>query len=210
MTFFINRTPGGPQRPAGPHTTWSGDATKNMGVDIYNQQVTINVGDDAMTDKTNVEPAKERPKWLTESTVEGAIIEPTQGESSSGLPLVQIKWRTKRLMKKLCVPCLHMKVITGGATTQVVIPEEKSDESDASASDDEYPSTSTVPITNDSTVQMDSGDEDEEDEEVMVMVGGQLIPFQDVTDEQVAQMSHAEKESTSSWDKKLMLLCMIK
>ena len=165
-----------------------------MGVDIYNQQVTINVGDEAMTDKTNVEPAKERPKWLTESTVEGAIIEPTQGESSSGLPTSPNQVANKKTNEEIMRALLAHESKTGGATTQVVIPEEKSDESDASASDDEYPSTSTVPITNDSTVQMDSGDEDEEDEEVMVMVGGQLIPFQDVTDEQVAQMSHAEKE----------------
>ncbi len=82
-----------------------------------------------------------------------------------------------------------------GATQPVIPDEAKSDESDASASDDEFPSTSNVAITNDSTMQMDSGDDDdEEEEEVMVMVAGKPVPFQDVTDEQVAQMTHAEKE----------------
>ncbi|XP_072018815.1 general transcription factor IIE subunit 1-like [Amphiura filiformis] len=188
------RTAGGTQKQAGPHTHWSGDSTRNMG-DIYNQQVTINVGDEVTAQKSDV-PAKERPIWLTDSTVEGAITEPMEAKSGgSGGPTSPTQAASKKTNEEIMRALLAHESKTGAV--QPVIPDDnKSDESDASASEDEFPSTSTMPVTNDSTMQMDSGDEDdeEEEEEVMVMVGGKLVPFQDVTDEQVAQMSHAEKE----------------
>ncbi|XP_033635812.1 general transcription factor IIE subunit 1-like [Asterias rubens] len=184
----------------GPHNAWSGDASRNLGFEMYDQQITINVGEDSKSNQAAKVPTKERPVWLMESTVDGAVNETSEisgnlrslqgGASSSS------KASSKNKEKEEIIRALLAHERKSG-TQQAVIPgDPNSDaESDASASDDEFIGASTsTPITH--TVEMDSGDEDdEEEEEVMVMVGGRPVPFQDVTDELVSRMSPAEKEA---------------
>ena len=163
---------------------------------MYNQEVTINVGEEAANaaNKSNAAPAKERPIWLTDSTVEGAVTEPMDVGASGGSGETSQGQRSSKKTNEEIMRALLAHESRKG--TQVVIPEDnRSDESDASSDDENDQAASTLPVTNDSTMQMDSGDDDEEDEEeVTVMVAGKPVPFSEVTDEQVALMTPGEKE----------------
>ncbi|XP_038078317.1 general transcription factor IIE subunit 1-like [Patiria miniata] len=194
-----NKRPGASRGGAGsgPHNAWSGDSSRNLGFEMYDQQITINVGEESQKDKAKEKAARERPVWLMESTVEGAITETSAenpgsqaGTSSAGKP-------TKNKESEEIIRALLAHERKSG--TQAVVPGEgDSDvESDASGSDDDFNiglSARSAPITH--TVEMESGDEDDEEEEdVVVSVGGRMVPFQDITDELVAQMTPTEKEA---------------
>ena len=58
------------QKNPGDRGVWSGDATRNMGFGFTETNVTINMGQQAAASLEN-RPVKERPIWMTESTVEG-------------------------------------------------------------------------------------------------------------------------------------------
>jgi len=52
-------------RPPGDH--WSGEATRTQGFAVEDTRVDVMIGDDAAKDQTSVR--KERPIWMTESTI---------------------------------------------------------------------------------------------------------------------------------------------
>jgi len=52
-------------RPPGDH--WSGEATRTQGFAVEETRVDVMIGDDAAKDQTSVR--KERPIWMTESTI---------------------------------------------------------------------------------------------------------------------------------------------
>ena len=194
--FIFHRPNAGRGTGSGAHGAWSGDASRNLGFEMYDQQITINVGEESQNNQAAKAPAKKRPVWLMESTVEGAVNETSAtSENTSLLKAGSSKPSSKNREKEEIIRALLAHERKSG--TQAVIPgDANSDaESDASVSDDDFIGMSTsAPITH--TVEMDSGDEDdEEEEEVMVMVGGQPVLFQDVTDDLVAQMLPAEKEA---------------
>ncbi|XP_022082094.1 general transcription factor IIE subunit 1-like [Acanthaster planci] len=184
---------------SGPHSTWSGDSSRNLGFEMYDQQITINVGEETKREQAAKAPARERPVWLVESTVEGAVAETPSGAAQNRSPVgagPSARPSTKNKESEEIIRALLAHERKSG-TGAVVPGEDNSDaESDASGSDDDFPGASTsAPITH--TVEMDSGeeDEDEDEEDVMVSVAGRMVPFQDITDELVAQMTPSEKEA---------------
>ena len=68
ITTSFHRLRGGGKHP-GDKGTWSGEASRNRGYGFTENEVTINIGDNEAVE-TSQAPVKERPVWLTESTVE--------------------------------------------------------------------------------------------------------------------------------------------
>lgn len=60
-----NKKPPAALRPAGDH--WSGEATRMQGFAVEETRVDVMIGDEAAKDQTSVR--KERPIWMTESTI---------------------------------------------------------------------------------------------------------------------------------------------
>jgi hypothetical protein len=60
-----NKKPPAGLRPPGDH--WSGEATRTQGFAVEETRVDVMIGDDAVKDQTSVR--KERPIWMTESTI---------------------------------------------------------------------------------------------------------------------------------------------
>jgi len=60
-----NKKPPAALRPPGDH--WSGEATRTQGFAVEETRVDVMIGDDATKDQTSVR--KERPIWMTESTI---------------------------------------------------------------------------------------------------------------------------------------------
>jgi len=60
-----NKKPPAALRPPGDH--WSGEATRTQGFAVEETRVDVMIGDDAAKDQTSVR--KERPIWMTESTI---------------------------------------------------------------------------------------------------------------------------------------------
>ena len=60
-----NKKPPAALRPPGDH--WSGEVTRTQGFAVEETRVDVMIGDDAAKDQTSVR--KERPIWMTESTI---------------------------------------------------------------------------------------------------------------------------------------------
>jgi hypothetical protein len=62
---FENKKPAVGLRPPGDH--WSGEATRAQGFAVEEARVDVMIGDEGIQDQTAVR--KERPIWMTESTI---------------------------------------------------------------------------------------------------------------------------------------------
>ena len=77
--------------------TWSGEASRNRGYGFTENEVTINIHGDNETVETKQKPQKERPVWLTESTLEAA--------AASATVLQQVCWfQTRGQLHWNCTP----------------------------------------------------------------------------------------------------------
>ena len=191
----------------GPQHGWR----ENRGAaDLYHQDVTINIGENQ--EQTLNQPApKERPIWMTESTVDGAVIESIP--SGSGAAPVAMEKEGKaggskshesEIMRALLA---HERKTSGRPSYQQ---EPDSDnESDASASDDEFSMPSANQVNqhlSESSLAFGTAmgdgmmmtshhdDDEEEEEEMLVMVGGRPVALDDITPDLIAQMNPVEKE----------------
>ena len=60
----------------GEFKTWSGEQSRKIEYGMQQNEVTISMeGDGAATPASDTRPQKERPVWMMESTVEGAVTE---------------------------------------------------------------------------------------------------------------------------------------
>jgi transcription initiation factor TFIIE subunit alpha len=65
VSSLENKRPAIGLRPAGDH--WSGEATRTHGFAVEEARVDVMIGDEGIQDQTAVR--KERPIWMTESTI---------------------------------------------------------------------------------------------------------------------------------------------
>jgi hypothetical protein len=65
VSSLENKKPAVGLRPPGDH--WSGEATRTQGFAVEEARVDVMIGDEGIQDQTTVR--KERPIWMTESTV---------------------------------------------------------------------------------------------------------------------------------------------
>ncbi|KAJ8027465.1 General transcription factor IIE subunit 1 [Holothuria leucospilota] len=179
---------------------WS--ASSRPDYDLYNQQVTINMGDESKNGETGEKKeVKERPVWMVGSTVDGAISEPDSVVERMDTKQAGVSTKGQSHDKEEIMMALLVHERKAG--TQPQMSAALSDnESDESASDDDFPTSSIGrkeetglyrQAAPSSHIEMDD-DEDDEEEEVMISVRGQSVPFSEVTSDHVAEMTPMEKE----------------
>nr|XP_046259329.1 general transcription factor IIE subunit 1 [Scatophagus argus]XP_046259330.1 general transcription factor IIE subunit 1 [Scatophagus argus] len=201
---------------SGPHReAWSNKGSSYE--DLYTQNVVISMEEQEEQQKQANEgkASKERPIWLTQSTVQGAYNEPDilrnhgdvvpGAQEGAGLGISQSD-ENEEVMRALLI---HEKrgVAGGGvggasAATRGLASataNASDSDSDTSESDDETPSN--PPPAAQHRANEEEEDDDDEFEEVgdepMVMVGGRLCTYREVSQrpELVEQMSAQEKEA---------------
>ncbi|XP_014678032.1 PREDICTED: general transcription factor IIE subunit 1-like [Priapulus caudatus] len=166
---------------------WSGQ--QHTGFQMYEQGVTVNVGDEQK--KARDVEKKEQPIWMAASTVQG--VSTIESESSMQFPAPE----------SFAGPSAVLEGAPAAAVDEnddimraLLAHEKKSaaadfpgsgNESDTSEEEDSKPQTSA-----DAVADFDS---DEDEEAVMVSIGNMRIPLDEVTEELVARMTAAEKET---------------
>ncbi|XP_013414753.1 general transcription factor IIE subunit 1 [Lingula anatina] len=184
-----------PKNPAaGDKTVWSGELTKNRAYGFAENTVTISMGEEDHQTGSETKPVKERPIWMVESTVDGAVAETTPQEIKPGLstqePSTVRAQDSEDIMRTLLV---HEKKTA--AVGLPGLPGGSDDESSSSDSGDEA-SKPAAAILGGSAEAVDEMESDEDDEaEPMVTIGDKKIPFHEVTDDMVHQMTPSEKET---------------
>uniref|UniRef100_A0A671T0P4 General transcription factor IIE, polypeptide 1, alpha n=1 Tax=Sinocyclocheilus anshuiensis TaxID=1608454 RepID=A0A671T0P4_9TELE len=193
---------------------------KGSSYDLYSQDVVISMEDQEPQpgQTTEGKAPKERPVWLTESTVQGAYSETDalkqSGEDSivtqegmSGRGAAQDE--NEEVMLALLIHEKRSGVGPGGAVvSRPTVPAANASDSDSdtSESDEDSPPQAPAHTMHNATAlrprkQEDEEDEDDEFEEVgddhVVMVGGRPFSYREVSQrpELVEQMSAQEKEA---------------
>ncbi|XP_028290955.1 general transcription factor IIE subunit 1 [Gouania willdenowi] len=189
--------------------------------DLYTQNVVISMDEqDQLQKQANESKApKERPVWLTQSTVQGAFSEPDllknredavpgaqDGASAHGVTPAD---ENEEVMRALLIH--EKRAVAGGGSASGAsataakglsssVANASDSESDTSESDDDPPS-GPPPVSDAQRQQEDDDEEDDEFEEVgdepMVMVGGRPFSYREVSQrpELVEQMSAQEKDA---------------
>lgn len=179
-----------------PNEQWSGEATRMSGFMVEDTRVDVTIGDESPDDNVS-NHRKERPIWMTESTIINS-----DGSQPDGVNMAQdsildkaaatatntTTTNNKQGEDIMSVLLAHEK--KGGtnstASIKAVLPQESSDSSD-NEEDTEMQAIDTGEIE-----AMDS-----EDDELVptVSVGGKTVAITDVTDTLIAEMTPIEKES---------------
>lgn len=205
---------GGPHREA-----WS---TKGSSyADLYTQNVVISMEEQEEQQKQASEgkAPKERPVWLTQSTVQGAYSEPDilknhgdvtgAQDGAAGLGIGQSD-ENEEVMRALLIHEKRSVAGAGGgaggasaATRGLASATANASDSDSDTSESDEDSPSNPPITAVAQHRADEEEDDDEDDfeevgdEPMVMVGGRPCSYREVSQrpELVEQMSAQEKEA---------------
>ncbi|XP_026232149.1 general transcription factor IIE subunit 1 [Anabas testudineus] len=201
------------------------EAWSNKGssyADLYTQNVVISMDEqDDQQKQTNEKAPKERPVWLTESTVQGAYSEPdilkNRGDivpeaqdGTAGRGIGQSD-ENEEVMRALLIHEKRSVAATGGGVGGAsaaarglasATANASDSESDTSESDDEPPSRPPPPVTAAQHQAEEEEDEDDDEfeevgDEPVVMVGGRPFSYREVSQrpELVEQMSSQEKEA---------------
>ncbi|XP_041353567.1 general transcription factor IIE subunit 1-like [Gigantopelta aegis] len=158
--------------------TWSGEASRKTAFGYSENQLTVTVGED----NGITAPVKKRaaPDWMTNSTVDGAsndlqiiVDEPTFEVGASRVDATEV-------MNTLLV---HEK-----KATRALIPGAGSDESSSSSEDESSIKPAVI------SGNIDEMESEEEDSVPMVMIGDRKVPYPEITDDIVEQMTPDEKE----------------
>lgn len=203
----------GPGNLSGPHReAW---ANKGSYADLYTQNVVISMDEqDQQKQASEGKAPKERPVWLTQSTVQGADAEldliKNRGDSMPGSQDAagggSQADENEEVMRALLIHEKRSVAGPGGVSgaaaaargLSAATANASDSESDTSESDDESPA---APPTAPQYRANEEEDEDDDFEEVgdepMVMVGGRPFSYREVSQrpELVEQMSAQEKEA---------------
>ncbi|XP_060909716.1 general transcription factor IIE subunit 1 [Labrus mixtus] len=204
---------------SGPHReAWSNKGSSYA--DMYTQNVVISMEEQQEQQKQANEgkAPKERPVWLTESTVQGAYSEPDHLKNSgdivhkpmdgeAGLGIGQAD-ENEEVMRALLIHEKRGAAAAGGGGASVATRgltsatgNASDSDSDTSESDDGSPSAPPTTTAAHSRADEDDEEDDGEFEEVgdepMVTVGGRPFSYREVSQrpELVEQMSAQEKEA---------------
>lgn len=191
--------------------TWK---TKSSSYDLYTQNVVISMEDQEPQPGQIPEAPKERPVWLTESTVKGAYSETdalkhtgeddmASQENISGRAAPQDE--NEEVMRALLIHEAKSGVgPRGSVVSKPTIPAANASDSDSDTSESDEDSPPQAPAHNAATLRPGRQEEEEDDDEFeevgddpMVMVGGRPFPYREVSQrpELVEQMSTQEKEA---------------
>uniref|UniRef100_A0A3P9PJB0 General transcription factor IIE subunit 1 n=1 Tax=Poecilia reticulata TaxID=8081 RepID=A0A3P9PJB0_POERE len=194
---------GGPHREA-----WSNKGSAYADLYIQNVVISMEEQDDQKRQVNEGKPPKERPVWLTQSTVQGAYNEPDRWGFSERSH-ADFADENEEVMRALLI---HEKRAVagagvGGASAAArglasATANASDSESDTSESEDELPSGPTTATASQHRAAEEVEEEDDDDfeevgDEPMVMVGGRQFSYREVSQrpELVEQMSMQEKEA---------------
>uniref|UniRef100_A0A3P8STH5 General transcription factor IIE subunit 1 n=1 Tax=Amphiprion percula TaxID=161767 RepID=A0A3P8STH5_AMPPE len=198
---------------SGPHReAWS---TKGSSyADLYTQNVVINMEeqDEQQKQASEGKAPKERPVWLTHSTVQGAYSEADKTSFFFFFATFQIRVSADENEEVMRALLIHEKRAVagagvGGASSAArgltsATANASDSESDTSESDDDSPSGPPPAATAPHRAEEDEEEEDDDEfeevgDEPMVMVGGRSFSYREVSQrpELVEQMSAQEKEA---------------
>lgn len=179
---------------SGNSKQWSGEATRNMGFITDDTKVNVMVGDDAIKEAATV--IKERPVWMTESTII------TNDESSPHASVVK-----EELMNMsespaqgsddiMSVLLQHEKRGQGGKGGGGGVAKEQSDseDSDSDLKQMMREASQSESFVNENEETMNSEDEDDDDEIPVISVGSQKIAISDIDDKIISEMTPQEKQ----------------
>ncbi|XP_062862006.1 general transcription factor IIE subunit 1 [Trichomycterus rosablanca] len=192
--------------------------------DLYTQNVVISMEEQETQQGQAVEGKvpKERPVWLTQSTVQGADSETGSLKTTVEDSMVthegkaghdQAQDENEEVMRALLIHEKKSGVpsVGGAAHRPIILQSNASDsESDTSESDEDFPSEAAVALPK--RARLDDDDEEEEDEDfevvgddAVVMVGGRSFSYREVSQkpELVEQMTAQEKEAYIEMGQKL-------
>ncbi|XP_026466512.1 general transcription factor IIE subunit 1-like [Ctenocephalides felis] len=173
---------------------WSGEATRGLGFAVEEARVDISIGDNVVD--TNTAARKDRPIWMTESTVVSAQAEklPEVAPEPVNIATNNAKAAKKVENDIMSVLLQHEKQSgngSGNATENAVKGLGVNNESsDSSADESEYKD-----IDNTFIPDVGTMDSESDDNIPTVTVGGKTIELSDVTDEIIASMTPQEKET---------------
>jgi len=162
MNRSENRT-----RTEGERSTWSGEATRNIGFGFSENRVTI-----SMDEEGGKVEKRAQPIWMTQSTVDGSL--------SNGVDLSR--------------PEPDKKALRAGNNDvlQTLLAHESSSQAPSASLGLSHQDPSDSEDQPDEVSEM--GSEEEDDTGPLVLVGGHRVPYHSITSEQVLQMSTLEKE----------------
>lgn len=175
---------------SGGSKQWSGEATRNMGFITDDTKVNVMVGDDAIKEAATV--VKERPVWMTESTII------TNDESSSSTSMVKEELMDTSEVTPapgsddiMSVLLQHEK---RGQKGGVAKEDSDSNESDSDIKQMMREASQCESFVNENEETMNSEDEDDDDEIPVISVGSQKIAISDIDDTIISQMTPQEKQ----------------
>jgi len=177
---------------------WSGEATRQGGLRYEETRVDVTIGDDPTTTKEEVR--KERPIWMSESTVitPGALGDNSESSLPASLP-DQIG--SSSTSDKTRDDINIMSVLLQHETKQPTVHKVESSDDEAPIVPKHEPSvrvTDTIPTKHNFAADDDIEfiDSDDEDEQVpLVSVGDLKIPITEVDSAQIAKMTPTEKDA---------------
>ncbi|ELT98422.1 hypothetical protein CAPTEDRAFT_176545 [Capitella teleta] len=179
---------------SGERTTWSGDASKGKDFNYVSMddQVTISLGGDE-TKKAATVVTKETPIWMTQSTVEGsqseAFLPETSSKAGASSAGASGSQENDDIMKTLL---MHEKKSTNDPMGG--LPRE--DTSSSESEDDFQPAKpAAAAVTLGAEEDFEEMESDDEEAVAMVMIGGQQVAFNEVSEEMIAKMTPSEKEA---------------
>lgn len=166
---------------------WSGEATRNQGFAVEETTVDINIGDNDTVDHTR--QVKERPVWLTESTVVSnddseSYMKSALDEAASTATTTTSNRSKKESEDIMAILLQHEKKSSKSDPTQSI---RRNNVHSDDSSDDE------------NGKKEDKGDfvevpsESEDDDVPCVFVAGQSCPIDQINDKLIAQMTQHEK-----------------
>ncbi|XP_052810686.1 general transcription factor IIE subunit 1-like isoform X2 [Mya arenaria] len=176
-------------KPAQDGDKWSGDATRYKTAFNYTEgSINVTMNEEQRQVK---EATKEQPIWMTQSTVDGVPLD-TANEvapdvSGSAKKESGAKTEVNREIENLLM--IHEKKSGGVNLPAIPLAGDTAEDSNSSDSDAE-PSR---PQINHQAEVAEMVSEDEDEEVIMVTVGGCKVPISDVTDDMVTRMTYEEK-----------------
>ncbi|PNF40977.1 General transcription factor IIE subunit 1 [Cryptotermes secundus] len=187
-----NKKPAVGLRPPGDH--WSGEATRTQGFAVEEARVDVMIGDEGIQDQTAFR--KERPIWMTESTIisQDTVMNATpMGSLVPGLETSntdKANAGAKSQEDIMSVLLAHEKRSSTAAAVKAVIPGQNDSASESSADEDLKELDASEPA------EIETMDSDDDDDLIpVVSVGDRSVPVTEVSDSLIAEMTPAEKEA---------------
>ncbi|CAG7835675.1 unnamed protein product, partial [Allacma fusca] len=169
--------------------TWSGEATRSTGKD--DTRVDVSIGDEAAAKPA--QERKERPLWMTESTVgeyEGSGL-----NTASSAVAADVSTGDKASREDIMSVLLTFEKKEPGANRSLLPEVDSDDEGHLASSFSQNGSQRQIPM------EIDDGDvgvmdsDDDDDQVILVNVGSHKIPINEISETEISRMTPSEKET---------------